>query len=353
MHDDELEPDRVPDSPVTGSIPIIGSNLTPITASIPVIGPESPTSRPAPREIFGVLERIDARVLAFAASIIVGFGPVMTLLSGENAATTVLFRFGIALIPLIVLSIIEIRRNGPLPRRHTWMHLLAGTFFGIDLGLWTQGMMLSGAGVATVVGNIQVIIVPLMALALFGERLRKVYLIAIPVVLAGVVLISGVLEQGIGADVALGVLLAALSGVAYSGYVLIVSRAPSRGHAATQAMLAASTSLVVGVALASVFGAPNFTPDVSALGWLIALALGSQVVGWLATTAALPRLDSATGSTLLLMQPVTALVGGMLLLGEQISWLQWAGIAAIIASVWLIARSAGKRERKEEAPPAD
>lgn len=335
-----MQPSDNSKEPVTGQVPIIGSSLTPITASIPVISTGSPAVERArqSREIFGFLERVDARLLAVVASTAVGIGPVLMLLSGENAATTVLFRFGIALIPLAVLAIIEWRMNGPLNRRHTLIHLLAGVFFGIDLGLWTPGMMLAGAGVATVAGNIQVIIVPLFALIVFRERIGRPFLWAIPVMLTGIVLISGALEQGaLGPDVLIGVLLATASGFAYAGYVLIVGRAPSHGHAATQAFLAAFMSMVVGTSIASLFGAPNLTPEIGPLLILIAMALFGQVIGWMGTTAALPRLETATGSTLLLVQPLVAVLGGLFILGEHITWMQWAGIAAIIAAVWFIA----------------
>ena len=53
-----------------------------------------------------------------------------------------------------------------------------------------------GAGLATVLGNTQVVLVGLLAWALLGEQPHRSSLAAIPIVGFGVVLISGVLEQG-------------------------------------------------------------------------------------------------------------------------------------------------------------
>ena len=357
MRDAPLEPGAAHEGTPA---PIVGSSLTPMTGPIPIIGAPAPhpdeargappepgpasAASPAPqrRELLSALDRLDARVLAVFASIAVGVGPVLMILSGENAATVVMLRFGVALVPLAVLMVFELGRNGRMAGRLVWLHLLGGAFFGIDLGLWTPGMLLAGAGVATVAGNLQVIIVPLFALVVFGERIRRPFLIAIPVMLVGIVLISGALEQEIGGEVVLGVTLSAVAGFAYAGYVLILGRAVSPGHAVTQAFLAGCSSLVVGTGVASLFGPPSFAIAPEPLVILVVMALVGQFIGWLATTVALPRLDAATGSTLLLMQPVTAVVGGLVVLGERISPLQWIGIIAIVAAAWGTAVSAGR-----------
>ena len=73
---------------------------------------------------------------------------------------------------------------------------LAGVFFTGDLMFWHHAIEAVGAGLATVLGNLQVIIVGFFAWLLLGERPSRATLLALPVVLAGVVLISGV----VGAD---------------------------------------------------------------------------------------------------------------------------------------------------------
>ena len=63
-----------------------------------------------------------------------------------------------------------------------------------------------GAGLATVMGNLQVVIVAVVAWLVLGERPRPEVVVAIPVMLLGVVLISGVIGAGAyGSDPRLGV----------------------------------------------------------------------------------------------------------------------------------------------------
>ena len=82
---------------------------------------------------------------------------------------------------------------------------------------------------------------------------------------------------------------------------------------------------------------------------LLALALGSQVVGWLLISVSLPRLPAAVTSVLLLVQPVVAVAAGVAILGEAPSALQLLGVALILSGVATAARSrrAGPRPAAE------
>ena len=62
----------------------------------------------------------------------------------------------------------------------------------------------------------------------------------------------------------------------------------------------------------------------------------SQVLGWLCIGAALPRLPAVETSVLLLVQPVFAIVWGVLLFDERLSALQWAGSAIVLAGVGVL-----------------
>ena len=74
--------------------------------------------------------------------------------------------------------------------------LIAGIFFAGDLIFWHHAIEFVGAGLATVLGNLQVIVVGLVAWVVFGERPPRSVLLALPIVLVGVVLIRGVVGTG-------------------------------------------------------------------------------------------------------------------------------------------------------------
>ena len=88
---------------------------------------------------------------------------------------------------------------------------------------WHHAIEAVGAGLATVLGNLQVIIVGFFAWLFLGERPSRATLLALPVVLAGVVLISGVIgEDAYGAAPQLGVILGIATAICYAGYLLII-----------------------------------------------------------------------------------------------------------------------------------
>ena len=51
-------------------------------------------------------------------------------------------------------------------------------------------------------------------------------------------------------------------------------------------------------------GVDDLAPTWPSAGWLITLALASQVVGWLLITFSLPRLPAALTSMILTIQPI-------------------------------------------------
>ena len=105
-----------------------------------------------------------------------------------------------------VLAWWEDRRLGPRSRRDRALAAVAGVFFAADLICWHHAIEDVGAGLATVLGNLQVAFVGLVAWLVLGERPAARLLATLPLVLVGVVLISGVLEQSAyGADPTQGV----------------------------------------------------------------------------------------------------------------------------------------------------
>ncbi|MHB8959354.1 MAG: DMT family transporter [Candidatus Limnocylindrales bacterium] len=283
--------------------------------------------------------------------------------SGVSPATGVVFRclFGLPILLLVAWG--ENRTRGPMSRTTVGLSVLAGSFFAVDLVTFHLVVDLMGAGLATVMGNLQVVIVALAAWLLMGERPRREVFVAIPVMLAGVVLISGVLgAEAYGADPRAGVAIGLVTALAYSGYLLVIRRAsPDHRPAGPVAIATAVTGLLAGLfgvvagRLGLAVGGLDLAPSLTALVPLVAYGVVAQSVGYLAIQAALPRLPAAISSVLLLVQPVATLVLGVVLLGEDPSGMQLLGVVLIVAGIALatgalrrIARTAGARRPVED-----
>jgi drug/metabolite transporter (DMT)-like permease len=229
--------------------------------------------------------------------------------------------------------------------------VLAGIFFAADLVLWHYAIEYVGGGLATVLGNLQVVLVPLVAWLVLSERPSGRILVALPVVLSGVVLISGVLEAGAyGSDPTRGVVFGVLTGVSYAGFILLLRRGNRddrrpAGPLFDATAVAALGSVAVGLAVRDI----DLVPSWPAHGWLVALALTSQVLGWLLISVSLPRLPAALTSVILCIQPVGSVALGVVILDEAPSGLQLVGVACIIAGLLTVANR--RAPARESSPP--
>ena len=236
----------------------------------------------------------------------------------------------------------ERRRFGPPPPRHWRYAGVAGAFFAADLILWHYAIGDVGAGLATTLANLQVVLVALAAWALLGERPARNVALAVPLVFGGAVLISGVIGEGAyGDDPALGALYGVLTAVAYTGFMLVLREA-GRDLRRPAGPLFEATLVATGVAIVAgaLIGDVDLQPSWPAHGWLLTLALTSQVLGWLLIAVALPRLPASLTSIVLTVQPVGSVVLGIVLLGEDPAALQLVGVAVIVAGIVVATRRA-------------
>src|SRR5215211_296005 len=155
---------------------------------------------------------------ALGGAMAIAFSGILYRFADVSPETGAFFRCLYALPPLYLLARFEERRYGPRSRRSRVFAYAAGSFFAVDLIFWHHAIEAVGAGLATVLGNTQV---GILAWAMLGERPSNRSLASIPIVLTGVVLISGVVGEGAyGDNPPLGVLLGVLTAFAYSGFLL-------------------------------------------------------------------------------------------------------------------------------------
>lgn len=279
--------------------------------------------------------------VALGATLISASG-ILVKLAGTGAATTAFYRCALALPALVALLVVEQRRLGPRPRAaHLWA-VLAGLFLAVDFVLWNHAIAAVGAGIATVLGNLQVLFVALAAWLAFGERPQRRFLAALPVVMAGVVLVSGLLGHLAGTmDPLGGIGYGVGTSVAYAGFILVL-RKTSAGtpHVAGPLAEATASAAAGALLLGLIFGSLQFSIGWRAFGWLLLLAISSQTIAWLLITSSLPRLPAAITSLMLLLQPAAALLLAAVVLAERPSPLQLAGAALVCCGVLAASRAA-------------
>lgn len=285
----------------------------------------------------GILEPIARRprLAALIGAMCIAFSGIFYRFAEVTPATATVFRSLYGLPILAAVAYLEHRRYGPLPGVIVRLAVIAGVFFAADLLSWHHAVDAVGAGLATVLANLQVLVVPLVAWLVLGERPPRPALLALPVVLGGALLISGIVGTGAyGVNPPLGVALGTVTALAYAGYLLVIRHGGRdlRRPAGPVAIATAST-MVVAILFGVVSGELNPVPSWPSHGWLALVGITSQSIGYLVISISLPRLPAALVSIILLAQPVATVLLARVLLAETPSWDQLLGVTLVVGGI--------------------
>jgi drug/metabolite transporter (DMT)-like permease len=280
-------------------------------------------------------------LFAVTGALAIAFSAILVRLADVEPSTAAFFRCLYALPFLALLAWWERRRFGPRDlgqRRLAW---IAGLFFAADLIFWHHAIAAVGAGLGTVLANTQLILVGLAAWLILGEKPGARVIASVPIVLAGIVLISGVVgADAYGSDPALGVLFGVLTAIAYSAFLLVLRAGNRDTRRPAGPLFDATASAALACAVAGLaLGELDLMPSWPAHGWLLLLAVTAQVFGWLVISVSLPRLPAARTSLLLTIQPAAAVIFAMILVDEQPSRVQLLGIVVVLMGIlWAAGR---------------
>ena len=197
---------------------------------------------------------------------------------------------------------------------------------------WHAGILLTKLGNATLFGNISSFFFAAWGLWLVRKWPTGVQALALSLAALG----CGLLMWGsaeLSAANLRGDLLAALAGLLYTGYLILVER--TRGELQPLPLLF----------LASLIGAALLFPAALAAGetivpasWtgLIALALCSQLIGQGLLVYALGHVPPLIVGVAMLTQPALSALLGWIYYGETLTVRDWAGAAMIVTALILV-----------------
>lgn len=279
-------------------------------------------------------------LIALAGATVISFAPLLYIRSDTTPLTGAFYRMLYAL-PLLGLLVWTSKKEDPRNSNSRWLAFGAGVLLAIDFAGYHSAIDYIGSGIATMIGNSQVIIVTLVSWWLLGERPNRFILLSLPLVMFGLILISGIWDDApYGEDPVKGVIGGMVAAVFYSSFLIVYRQSNRIGGPAVNAQFDATTGATLGILILG--SMPLTSVGIEAIdhsitwpnhGWLILLALSCQVIGWIAITYALPRLPAAHTSFAVLLQPVLTIIWGVILLNESPSLQQSAGMALIFAAI--------------------
>ncbi|MGI8799147.1 MAG: EamA family transporter [Pseudonocardia sp.] len=183
-----------------------------------------------------------------------------------------------------------------------------------------------------------------VVVAALTSRTRRDW-VALGLAAVGVLLIADVRW----ADSPLGVLFALAAAALWAAYIVLGKRVAAGGSGLDDLAVGFVLASVVLAPLAFTAGAVLTSPRLLLLG--VGVGVLSSVVPYALDQVVLRRVGRARFAVLLALLPVTAAVVGLAALGQLPTWVEAAGIVAVIAGVALRSRDSEEPDSAVEAPP--
>jgi drug/metabolite transporter (DMT)-like permease len=286
---------------------------------------------------------IPGLIALLAGALAIGSSGIFVRLSETGPTATAFWRGCLALPLLAVWAWLERRSRGSWAAAGTTraslrepLLLWAGVFFAGDLGLWHASLMLTSVAASSLEANCAPMLVTLFAWALWGERPRLPFLLALALAFGGMLLILAP-KLGGGGHALLGDALGLGTACFYAAYILAVARL--RGRHGTGIVMFVST-LVFTLILLPLALLEKFLPATAHGWWVLAgCAVTAQVLGQGLIAYALAHLPATFGAVGLYVQVVAAGVYAWLLLGERLAPVQIAGAAVVLVAIALARQS--------------
>ena len=278
------------------------------------------------------------RVAALTGIVAISFSAIFMRLAAPSPATGAFWRAAYAL-PLLTVAWLMVRDRDNRDWSARMTAFAAGLLLAIDLVLWQMAIDRIGAGLAVVLANVQVVFVGGFAWLLHRERPTTTAMAVVPIVIAGVAMISGLGQtDAYGTDPGLGTIFGLITALSYAGF-LLVFRHSNRNHLAPAPgpLLDATIGTLAGSLVLALFDSGfSLAFTWPQHGWLLGLGVLIQSLGWMLITVALPRLAALETSVLLLLQPMLAIVWARLVFAESLSPTQWLGVAVVLGGVMVL-----------------
>lgn len=281
-------------------------------------------------------------VLGIVAAAAYGMNPLFALpcyAGGMNPDSVLLFRYLLAL-PLLG-AMLQLRGHSfKISGKEAGLLGL----FGIMMAFSSLALFISynymAAGIASTILFVYPIMVALLMACVFHERLNALTVIALLMATAGIGLLY---KNEDGGTLSLaGTILVMLSSLSYAIYIVSVSRTRLKDVPTLKVtfyiLLFGSVLFVARISTTSQLTMPALDQWHLWLN-LAALAAVPTALSFMCTTSAIKYIGSTTTAILGAFEPVTAIVFGVTVFGEQLSRRDIGGIAMIIIAVSIVVAS--------------
>ena len=228
-----------------------------------------------------------------------------------------------------------------LPRRELGLCILSGALLAAHFWAWITSLEHTSVASSTALVTTNPLWVALASAIVLRERPGNAAVAGILLTLAGSVLIFAAdasRTPGPEAAPMLGNVLALVGAMSASGYLLVGRALRARVSLTAYIWLAYSTAAVLLLVAATASGVSFLSLPSPAWLFMVALALGPQLIGHTTFNWALRRLTATFVAVAILGEPVGAALLAYFFFGERFGALQFAGFVLLLLGIFVAAR---------------
>lgn len=256
---------------------------------------------------------------------------IPALNAGMSVNNVLFYRF---LISMIILgSYLLIKKHSIKVKKEEFL-TLAGLILlsGTTAFCLMKSYCYIPSGVATTIHFLYPVLVTVLMTLLFKERFSMWFGLAIALAVSGVATISGLSS---GAEVnAIGLGYALMTVLTYALYIVGINKSKAgRMNGLTMTFYVMVMLCVFFLTLSLFEGKIQMIPDFKVFGNITMLALFPTLLSNFTLIMAIKKIGSTTTAIMGCVEPVTAVMMGVLILGEPLFMHHIAGIALILTSV--------------------
>ena len=289
-------------------------------------------------------------VLGFGV-VVVSFAAILIRLAHAEGASSLVIASVRLTVAAVVLAPFAWLRTGKevlrLQRRELALCLLSGTLLAAHFWAWITSLEHTSVASSTALVTTNPLWVALASAILLRERPGVAAIAGILLTLAGSALIFAAdasRAPSPNSAPVFGNMLALVGAMAASGYLLVGRALRARVSLTVYIWLAYSTAAVLLLAAATATAAPFMPLPAPAWIFMIALALGPQLIGHTAFNWALRRLTATFVAVAILGEPVGAAILAWLFFEEGFTPLQLTGFVLLLAGIFVAARDEKSRK---------
>ncbi len=288
-------------------------------------------------------------VYAIVSSGTFGLIPLFSipLMQGGMSEPSVLF-FRFLFSALMMLAICLIRReNLKITLKQAYSIGMLGLLYAATALFLIYSYRYIPSGIATTIHFMYPIAVSFIMMMFFKEKRSVILLLAAALSVIGVVFMCWTGGENIQF---IGLLVAGTTIITYSFYIVGVNQSKvGRLSAEVLTFYIVLAGAIIFFLFALFNGGLGTIPDLPSLGRLLLLAFLCTVVSDFTLVLAIKLVGSTISSILGSMEPVVAVLVGVLYFSESFSIFSFIGIALIIISVIMVVLKNAKKEEKEGA----